>query len=619
MSRLTMSRSARALTAVAVGAAGLAVATATPAAAAPHYDSPAPIQVGYTDSADRKTAFEVENGVGIPLGASTDANGRAHVSRVYVTFDLDKYVGKRITRGLVVIGETGAADCTKRAIEIWSTDTIDKTPSWSTAPVAEQKLYSITTGSFCSSYLAFDVAPAIAKAVTKQKPRVTFEIRVPANVENDVTFGRTLSSYQQVGLTVGYNSAPVITPADRYAAGFPCDGTAPYPAINNGLLQARATDADPEQSLKYDFAVWLADDPAARVEMSDDVSGLSWFASAQVPSPVTGKTYLWQVRAGDGVDTSAWSQPCGFVWDSARPSAPQVTSSNVPEDGEAPIGEPGVFTFSGHGDTDVAAFEYTWDEFSVPGCTYREWGRLECQDPLVGQHVVRADAAGGSATVNLTPPSSGPIRLRVRSVDAAGNRSEPVEYRYYVSDGAPVVTVVGDEPEFGRPVTLRFAPHEGVTGTVDYTYVLDDAAPVVVPAGAIGTATVTFTVSGSHFLTVRSRSASGWVSGEAGWQFRIDPWPTVRSAEYPSSGEPVGGVGVPGTFTFTPSPGTTVQGYRYAFAWDQELVFVPADAAGLATITWTPTERGFYALEVYAVDADGNTIPYSAYYTFVVA
>lgn len=622
-------RAAAAATAVVMGAAGLAVLTAATATAAPHFADARSVQIGHTDSADHKTPFDYVGGRDMPLGAWTDGTGRVHVSRVYATFDVTQFAGKTLGKASVFIGERTVADCTKRAIEIWSTDTIEKSPSWADAPAVEVKVDEETEVRFCPGTLTFDVKAAVEHALAKGKPRVSFEIRVPEGVEKDVSFGRTLSAYRSVQLTVEYNSLPSIDPQHRYNGGFPCTPSAPYRTLGwNSLLQVRALDADgtAESRIKYDFAVWPKDDPTARLELSRDWGNTTFFSGVEVPenSLVDGRTYLWQARASDGAATSPWSEPCGFVIDRTNSSTPAVTSSNYPPNGSedpAPIGEPGVFTFSAGGDLDTAGFEYTWSEFGVAGCTQMEYGRLSCPDPLDGHNVVRADAPGGSATVALTPDRSGSVRLRVRSVDVAGNRSEPAQYEVFVPWADPGIALVGGEPEWNKPFTLRFTPYPGVTGTVEFEYRFNNRDPQVVPAGADGTATATFLADTTNLrVTVRSRSTNGWVSPESSWSHYIGPWPVVNSDIYPKGEEPSGGVGVTGTFTFSPPPGwTEIQGYRYSFAWDAEPVFVAAGADGRASITWTPQESGAYYLEVYPVRPDGTNGDYSAYYWFQVA
>lgn len=621
-------RSAATLASVLVVTGSAVLVTGEAAVAAPHFKQAPSVQIGYTDSADDKTAYDWAAGVNLPVGAWQDDAGRTHLSRVYATFDIRQFTGKRILGGVVRFREYAAADCSKRAIEIWWTKTVNKTPTWATPPDELQKLDEILTPEFCPANIAFDVSAAVADAVAHDKHRVTFEIRVPEQLEGDLSYGRRLNWYNSVGLTVQYNSPPIVVEQHRYNAGFPCATEAPYPVQGPfvGRLEALGSDADTsdQYQLKFDFAVWPQDDSAARVELAGSSSSAGRVSRADVPSEllVDGRTYSWQVRVGDGVDTSAWSNTCSFTADRNVPSAPQVTSSNYPpaDSGEeTPLGEPGQFTFTAT-TPDTVGFEYGWGELSVPGCTLGNLGQLVCADPFSQPRTVRANAPGGSATVLLNPPLRRANTLRVRAIDAGGWYSSATSYEFIAPwGGEPIVTVVGGEPQWGQPVTLKFAPDPAISGTVSYEYSRDNGPLQTVAAGADGTATISFVSDNldGHTVTVRSHSANGWVSPEAQWFHYYGPWPGVSSDIYLSNNQPVGGVGVTGHFTFSPPPGwTAVQGYRYSFGGDFE--FVAAGADGRATITWTPEVSGDTYLEVYAVRPDGSW-SYSNLYYFIVA
>jgi hypothetical protein len=616
---------------VTLGLSGLAVLAGDMAIAAPHGMRPPSVQIGYTDSADDRTAYDWAEGVDLPLGARQDESGRTHVSRVYATFDISQLIGKRIYSGGIVIAEADVADCSKRAIEVWSTRTVNKTPSWQTAPKESQKLAEILTTTFCpSDFLSFNVMAAVQDAVAHERTRLTVEIRVPESHESDPSYGRTLRWFRSVALSVQYNTPPTVDPQHRYNGGFPCTASAPYRSLGAfaDQLQALGVDADPgEFRLHYEFAVWPQDDPAARITVRDEFGSPDRVGTGRIPAGYlqNGRTYSWQVRVDDGADTSAWSDACSFVLDTIAPAQPLVTSSNYPEEGGGQvgtIGESALFTFSAGDDVDTIGFEYSWIGVSTPGCSFGTLGQLVCRDPFVEPDTVHADAPGGTVTVALTPPGTGPHTLYVRSIDAAGNRSrETTTYRIFVPYPAPLISVVGDEPEWGQTVVLRFAPFPGVTGTVEYDYSLDSAEPQTVPAGPDGTATIQFVASSTsgHQVSVHSHSANGWISPEGGWSVHFDPWPGVRSDVYPANGEPVGGVGVTGTFTFSPPPGmTAIQGYQYAFD-GAEFTFVPAGADGRASITWAPEFPEYNVLEVYAVDPDGTWSLYSNQYYFNVA
>ena len=627
---LALRRASALVLTVALGTTLTALLAPAPAVAAPHYLRPGTVQVGYTDSADRHRAFDRTDDVDLPLGSWRDDRGRRHTSRVYATFDLTPLLGKRVHGGSVYIQETSAADCSRRAIEIWRTRTISRTPSWATAPERVRKLDEVLTTSFCPGQVGLDVGDAVIEALARGRTSVSFEIRVPERFEDKLSYGRTIDWYTGVVLSVSYNSPPTIVAEHRYTGGFPCDDTAPYRVLAGfaGWLQALAADADADDSgrLRHEFEVWPTADPAAVATYVSEFGSPTRVATATVPAGalVDGTTYSWRVRVGDGADVSDWSSACSFTVDRSRPPAPAVSSPNIPPDGQAPIGERPVFVLDGGGDPDVAGFEYTWSSPSTPGCSYGSLGQLECDEPFTAPNTVRADAPGGTATVPLDPPSIGRQQLRVRSVDAAGNRSlTDGRYEFFVSrEGSPTITVVGNEPAFGRDITLRIDAHPDVPPAVEYEYYLDQGAPQVVPADPDGSITITIPADDAeiHDLQVRSRSANGWLSPPASWQTDYLPWPTVRSDDYPEFDGPHGGVGVPGDFTFLPPTRyPDVEGYRYSFDFGVTWTDVPASPDGHATVTWTPEVSGETYMEVYPLYPGGTQGDYSAIYYFAVA
>lgn len=405
-----------ALVVVALVAPLVTTGTAT---AAPHYGSPPQVQAGYTDSREPDTAHDLVD-ADAPLGAWRNNKGVKHVSRVYATFDLSSYAGKNVTVGLLSVEERSATNCTKRAVEVWETDPVDATPAWRTAPAPRRLLDEDRDPAYCPGILTFDVSAA----VTGADGHVTFELRVPADLEQDVSYGRSLRWWPGVRLSVTYNSAPVTQPEYLRNGGFACDDTAPYRGLGTfpGNLQALASDADEadEYAIDYEFAVWPRDDPASRLTLTDEDGGTTFAGSVGFPADylADGRTYSWQARATDGVATSEWSQPCSFVADTADPPTPTVSAT-----GDA------VFTFSGDGDPDVAGFTYTWGEVSVPGCDYGQYGLYACPEPFSGRNEVRADVPGGSVTLPLSPPG-GWGTLKVRAIDEAGRLSDVVRYEF---------------------------------------------------------------------------------------------------------------------------------------------------------------------------------------------
>ncbi|MFU8874899.1 hypothetical protein [Micromonospora sp. SL4-19] len=633
MSTSTRPRGLSIALAATLGLTGLTVfAAAESAAAAPHYATAPSIQIGYTDQATTHTAYDWAEGVDLPLGARIDPKGERHKSRVYATFDLSQFAGKEVFGGTVRIRERSAADCTKRAIEIWRVNPVSKTPTWGGAPEELTKLDEITTPEYCpTANITFDASVALKDAAAKGETRVTFMLRVPKKHEGEVSYGRTLNWYNSVSLNVQYNSAPLLDEAQMYNGGRLCATAAPYPALSAlaDTLQVIGHDPDLKQfdALGYEFALWPVDDPSRRTEISVPGGSAEMFNTGRVPAAVLvdGKSYSWQARVSDGLATSAWSKVCTFVVDKTRPSRPQVSSSNYPkaDTGQStPPGVPGEFTFSAGGDTDVIGFTYQWFDQSggVQGCEVAPGGRFDCDDPFTSDRVLKADVPGGTVTVPIIPPNPYTNTLYVQSVDRAGNTSAAVGYEMRVPSTEPTIKALGT-PEWGKPLTLKFTPAPGMPGVTKYEYFLNNGQPQFVAAGEDGTATISFTAGNAsgHSVRARSHSANGWISPYGYWHFAFDPGPGVTSDVYLSDGEPHGGVGVPGTFTFSPPVGWSEVGYyRYSFN-GEDFFDAPAGPDGRASVTWTPETSGPVNLDVFVIRPDDTWGDYGTFYQFTVA
>lgn len=613
-----------------------ALATGNAANAAPHYESAEPVQVGWTDSATPEQSYDSE-GRNLPLGTSVDESGQSHTSRVYATFDLAPFKGDKIYGGTVYIQETGVADCSKRAIEIWRTKAISKTPTWNRSPKPLAKVDEILTAGVCpNATITFDVGSAVRDAVQGKEKSITFEIRVPAQYEADPTYARQIYWFRHVQLTVQHNSVPKIDSSAMFNSGFACDRQEPYRHLGRfaPLLQAVGTDADQfdQNNLRTEFGIWPTNDESARTLLSAEHGRSGRANGVTIPEGtlVDGQTYAWQARVGDGTDVSKWSKTCFFTYDGSAPPEPTVTSANYPpEGGRAPLGELGVFTFSGNGNPDIAGFQYAWSSLPANGCEYSGTvGELVCTDPFEWPNAVRADAPGGSATVTLNPPGSAWRQLYVRALDAAGNVSRTVTYETFIPSSSPEIRLESGTPRWGQEVQLKLTPANGLTDVREYQITVDRET-VTWPAEADGTATFTFTADNIHgpTVTVRSVSGNGFVSEATGWSVFFYQWPTIESDLYhsPPDAGPVGGVGVEASFTFSPPPGgTDIVAYEYFFYYQdadqvQGPTQVSAGADGTATITWAPEHSGWVDLFVHAIRADGSTSDANSNYYFEVA
>ena len=409
------------------------------------------------------------------------------------------------------------------------------------------------------------------------------------------------------------------------------DATAPtYVWGGDGvLIEGIPQDATPstDNGLTVQYQVWPVADPTQITTLShaQDPTGSEAAVSVQSESLTDGQTYAWQAQTVDGSASSAWSAPCYFAVDNTQPSAaPTVTSSNYPQGGWDQGGAPVQFTFGANGVADVAGYEFGWQsDLPVPVTAYiGDYGIPQPVDVYADtKEFVPATTLGGSATVSLIPPSgSGPMTLYVVSLDRAVNQSTQSSYAFYVSSTGPTVTPPTPLPGFDKTARFTFTPNSGVQAAspvVSYTVQVNggpSTQTVTVKAAKDGTAKLGVKLNGNTgtWLTVSSTSANGWVSDSGEWSTgSVDTTPTVSSDVYAENGTS-GGVGVPGTFTFTPKQGK-VASYTYSFNYGPA-VTVKAGAKGVATINWTPTDDGFYDLNVYATTKDGLVLSAYDYY-----
>ena len=390
------------------------------------------------------------------------------------------------------------------------------------------------------------------------------------------------------------------------------------------------TDTTDNSPLTARYQVWPVTDPSRTETVTHDRATPGHEATSLLPGDmlVDGQTYAWRAQTVAGDAASDWSVPCYVTIDDTFPaSVPTISSPNYPPDRWNQGGDPVTITLNANGADDVAGFQYSWTGSleTIVLAHIGDHGIPQPEDPYSDpSHFTRADAPGGSATVNLIPPyGGGVVTLWVRSLDRAFHPSETTSYRFHVSPTPPTVTPADPAPEFGDTTTFTLRPDAALQAkspVVSYSVHAfggpDGDKTVDVAAAADGTATTELTMDGilGEHLRVTSKSANGWLSDAASWDIYYDTTPTVASDVYPENGSG-GGVGVPGTFTFTPKV-KGIASYTYSFNGDPE-VTVPAGAHDTASIDWTPTSDGSNELLVYATTSSGIQLS-PCYYYFTV-
>lgn len=423
-------------------------------------------------------------------------------------------------------------------------------------------------------------------------------------------------------------------PIDLFNAYQACsaDMSSPTFLSSDGGILIEALDQDTNASdtpfITENFQIWPVTDSTQITTLTDSYVEPGYEGTFAVPaSDVSdGQTYAWEAQATGASGTSAWSAPCYFTVEDTPPAnVPTVTSSNYPTGQADQGGAPIQFTFGANGDSDVAGYEFSWSTpLPVPGvATIGQYGVPSPIDPYTDSaHFAQASTLGGSATASLVPPTGGGLMiLYVTSLDQAYNASSITTYTFDVSSTAPTIAPRDSNPSFDQRETFHLVPNAGLQAAspvVSYTVTFDGNTEqtVTVKAKADGTANVSFKLNGpgGDFMYVTSTSADGWVTDNAFWSVSFDTMPTVSSNVYPEN-ESSGGVGTPGTFTFAP-PVKGIVSYTYSFNFGTPIT-VKAGRDGLASITWTPDQSGFYDLDVYATTRDGiQLLPYD--YDFTV-
>jgi hypothetical protein len=563
-------RTLGALTAVCLAAAGLAAIVATPAAAATDTTSQ-PTSWAYVDSATPNSSFVNQSG-DLPIGAFTSADGRRHVARAFITFDVSAFASSHVLSATFTTGETVVADCAKpRETQVFRTDSAAK-PTWLKQPVELSELPTPDANPACPAQVTWDASQAVRDAAAAKARTITLELRLPAAAENDVDLGRRYST--DASLTVQDNKIPD-QPGGLNVNQQLC-AKKPIPLSTTQVFLS-ATSNDPDDSF-FQLTTTYTYSP---VDQPDDThTVVSTNGGSVLLDPATlvdGTIYVWQAQVSDGTDVGPASKTCEFAIDLTAPAlAPTVSSPDYPATAKpnthGGVGIPGTFTLKATGDPDVVGFDYS---------TF-----------TTGQTFVAANKAG-TAKIQFTPSQPGSNDLTVFAVDAAGNVSPTADYVFEVADNSPDVTCTPASAFIGVSRQCTFTPKattaKGALPVVEYDYTDFQNEFSVVP-GPDGSATVTVlpvaSISGNFSIDVQARLSNGQLTGDTQVPFDVDlGFPQVTPQESTVLvNQPV----ILSVHAVLPGSVTVTYGDQFG---DQGTV--PVDADGNATITVTPNHSTF--------------------------
>ncbi len=387
------------------------------------------------------------------VGFESDTWG---TSRSFFNIDFDKTLkGTQISSAKLTLLETYSWSCQARPMSVHLTSEIGSKTNWNNAPKLndgnkiQARSFAHGYKSGCrDAYEAFNVRSAAQKAADKGWDTITFGLR--ATDENSRYSWKkfTANGDHAPVLELVYNRRPEAPTALDLSPDSKCTTTKEYIRMGAGEIFFTATASDKDKNLDaIDFDLW----PTGKWDTTGDLlkstgkvsvggdTGTARRTTAGFPTSklVNGTLYSWRARALDDKGaTSSYSPkttPCRFVLDTAAPRPPEITSTDFPnaDDGEngfstqgedaiwstKKFGTPGTFTVRALS-TDVVKYEYGFNSASYTGTLAR--------------------TAGTAVTVkgtisNAKPPTAGPNVLYVRTVDSAGNVSDPTKYFFYVT------------------------------------------------------------------------------------------------------------------------------------------------------------------------------------------
>ncbi|WP_250029288.1 hypothetical protein [Paractinoplanes maris] len=560
----------RALLCAAVATTGsiVAVGAAGQPAQAMNYTAATLTAWTWTDSGE-PAAVTVNPAGDAPVGT---IDGRTH--RAYFTYDLTPYQKQALHLANLYSTERSAEDCSRVApVEVWRTTAVTGKSSWQRPPRELELVRSapLGPGTCPGAYLGVDVLPQLKAAISRHDKAITFGVRVSAADEGDGALGRTMRRF---ALSLQSNTVPKVTTRELLKPDRPCGTLTRHPSAggNNVVFSATAVDPDNGITPQISYAFWPVDHPDQRSE-GGNVRDLTGFAD--------GTVLAWAAQADDRDDKSPWSKPCYLTVDNTAPATPAVIHSQqygVPDyPGSGGPGVAGTFVVDAADNRDIVAYDYDFGD-----------GRLLQQ--------VATGRPGGRAKIGLTPSSRGPGQLRVRPVDAAGNRGPFQVFRFHVRDTAPFATVtVGG---VGLPSTITLGSR--AADATAFEYAVDDGPAVRLPVvGGAATARIVFATKGTHKLTMRAYAGSKLI-GSSTQDVPVKDEPAVGSDEFRWDLTPI--LGDTGSFRFSPKAAGVVA-YRYDFGDGEETVEAAPD--GTAVLPWTPPRGGRFSLSVRSVTADG--------------
>ncbi|MFD3972086.1 VCBS repeat-containing protein [Streptomyces cyaneofuscatus] len=416
------------------------------------------------------------NGTGWSGGTTGEArvgyeSSTGGTARSYFRVDSTFLAGVKVVDAQFQITQTHSWSCTPKPVELYLTGGISSATTWNKQPAQstrqDRQDYAHGNESVgCSDKpVDFTAKDAAAKAAAGKWTNITFGLRAPQSSED----ARDPYSWKKfkpdAKLIVDFNRLPKAawaldtSPSTKVGAN-ECGNGSGFVTLGNTDVTLAAQVWDPDGGdVNVQFHLWatgkhdvapgiIFDKKVRKTVLANDSKGVQ--ARIVVPKALLNQhrgasngQFSWKAQVEDVADAnfaSDWTPTqgasgCRFGFDPTAPSAlPTVTSVGglFPEDEEGALARTeGEFILGAGGEKDIV--EYRWGLDRTPPA-----------------NAVKPAAAGGSASVRITPLTPGPHTLYVQAFDAGKNAGPVFPYKFYAKSPG-VVDRPGDVNGDGLP------------------------------------------------------------------------------------------------------------------------------------------------------------------------
>ncbi|MFF0869904.1 LamG domain-containing protein [Nonomuraea sp. NPDC003560] len=432
--------------------------------------------------------------------------GSNHVKRLHYEMPIGAYAGKTVISAEFQAKEVWSASCEDRSVQLWWTDNFadaldwdkQKTSGWWRQQLDSRDVAYGHDANCPAKNVEFDAKAGLTKALAAGQSRMAFGLRA-AN-ESDMIGWKRFGD--DAYLRVNYNTPPQQPkPADlSMNPGGACVSPNGPKLQKVPVLYATLRDADTEDAAKVRGQFRLFWDGALKwtSPLTDAKASGSQFQMT-IPAtlnPPQGKTLSWDARSYDGTTYSAYSSEgtgavfCTFLYDTAAPTAPTITSTSYPESDPDNPDDPWIDGVGRYGDFTISTTATDVVKYQIGLNT----------DP--SSAFERTTTGGGPVTVSIMPSTAGVNFLRVKALDAAGNASAVAQYLFRVKAGTPAKAEWNMDDPAGSttlsgqiPATLTGNATLGIPGADGTALDLDGTSTYAKTAGPALDTTKSFSIA----------------------------------------------------------------------------------------------------------------------------